>query len=61
MYNNNGKRNGKYNEWGYNGKKVIECFYSKGKKEGKYKEYNNNNKIISYLIYENDEVVASLI
>jgi antitoxin component YwqK of YwqJK toxin-antitoxin module len=56
-----GKLEGEYKCWYKNGNKEVECFYKDDKLEGEYKKYNSNSNIISYLIYENDEFMASLI
>jgi len=46
-FENNGKKEGIYKEWFYNGTLKIECNYINGMKNGFYKEYDNYDGSLS--------------
>lgn len=59
-YYKDGKQDGDCTVWN-NGQLYSQCYYKDGKLEGEYKEWNDNNELVEHLVYQNGEVISTIV
>ncbi len=59
-YYKDGKEDGECTVWS-NGQLCRQCYYKDGELDGECKEWNDNNELVEHLIYQNDEVITTIV
>lgn len=60
-YYKDGILDGLHQLWKINGRKSEEIYYKNGKKNGEMKVWNRRNKLVCHRIYENDNIIETIV